>query len=223
MKGNINFYRKLYAAAFIILGLIMVFSPLFFKKTVSFVSEDTAEMILILLLLFVGYYIFRLYQREVKRLNLDLQDNFKYIGKLNVHFAQIDSLLESFTQSPYTKADLKSTLDLFLEKALAVVSVDWIYLRIVDMKKIRVLAEAYKTRHAVQKPDLQISFKELAGLNSDQYLIFSSNHQNTDIKAFFILPRIELEKSQETLLQLKIDYLCLAFLVYSLTQPKVKV
>jgi hypothetical protein len=220
MNGNISLYKKFYLLIIACLSVLITATPYLIREGISYISEETLETVIIFLLLFLGFLIFNLYQKEVKKLNLEINDNFKYIGKINVHFDQLDSLLKAFNNFPFAKKELKQTLTVFLTKALAVVDADWIYLRIVDTEKIRTLAETFEVREMRQLPEIQISNKELIGHSSKKYLIFCSSQKNIKNKVFLVLPKIKLERSQETLLQLKVDYLSMVFSVYHLSQFK---
>lgn len=194
------------------------------------VSEDFIEATIIAILLVVGFFIFRAYEKEIERhlrniatlaagknaLEARLNEAFNHIGQINVQIQEIHSIFSALKKYPEDKEDFKKILRFFTNKVLGIVPSDWVLFRIINRENLRTVREFGDSRGGAILLKYNISNKALieneaiAGTH-----IISSEQDNLNIKAFCIIPVKELSPNQTILIKTIISQLEMLFLVFA--------
>lgn len=232
---NIKLLEKFYYLFLFVVFFLVVFTPYVIRTDFWFVEEEFFEMETIIFLFAVGYFILRLYQREVsknlrelektKRENADLEerltDAFKYIGSVNVRIGQIKTAFSDIKSFPETKKEFKHIIKFFSERILGIVNVECVMIRIVDARNFVSLQEYCEKRAGVHLAECKIHNRDLLkGEKFDDYDIIGSVQENLHIRSFCIMPKSDINKEQEILVRAMINYLQMLFLVLYVSNNK---
>lgn len=198
-------------------------------------EEEVIESILIVCLLIVGFITLKIYQKILtqRQLEIDgirqeqrtaeerLNDAFAYIGALNVQIQEIHSALLSIDKYPEHKNDLKKILAILSNKILGVVNVPWIMIRIILKENYHTLSEYMAIRENQTPINVLISNKSLIENNiNDKFIYINSTSANISFSAFSIMPKIEISKNQQVLIQTILKQLEMLYLVLQSQEPK---
>lgn len=232
MKNNILILKNLYILLFILIVAVIVFHPLILENNLpalSHESEEILEVVLSILLFGLGYFIYILYEREaVKKdgemikcnyqktgLEKKLDDAFKYIGQINVQISEIRSMFSDVKKYPVNKKDLKYSLEFLANKVLGIINADWVALRVIDLNNLATLTEYNLARNKSVKVKQNISNKELADNNGRGVAVVTSEQNNLFIKAFCVLPEMEVSREQKVFIKAICSQLELFYVIFS--------
>lgn len=154
VKKRIESLRNVFLVTFLFLIVTIIFTPLFVRKGISFLAEETLEAILLLVQVSIAWNVFRLYEKAIKsretEINLlegeyqkrekELLDAFRYLGKVNVQISLIKSLIQK-VKTPVSKKDVKDYFEEILRITLSVSKKKWAMIRIIGTKDFKTIAE----------------------------------------------------------------------------------
>lgn len=217
-------WRKLF---FILLALDFILTaiiPLLIRRPIFGLNEEVCEIVALALLLLLAYTVNFLYLREFGRLrryqvNLEdrLQETFKYIGSVNLQMEEMRQAFANFKKYPENKKDIRTVFIYFSEKILGMVNVDWVILRIIDLKTGRTMREDKFTRNhqniVLGKFDNREILNDKCKL--DGCTVIKSDQENLNIKACCILPIKLKNRDQEFFVRSMINQLEMLFIVFS--------
>ncbi len=235
MKNSIfvlkNFYFLLLVIFFFFIIIIthIVQGDIYISENII-IGEEYIESIFIVILFFVGYIVFRLYEKEirtkekavvaekerVKDFADKLNNAFKYIGRVNVQIQEIRDALAGMEKFPENKNDFRNILDFLSEKILSTVNSDWVLFRLVNAANLNTLQEKSLARGQAILLKHEISNKDLsAGRQINGCSIITSKQTNLGLKAYFIFPIKELTKEQNALIQAIAQELEMIFIIFN--------
>jgi len=215
---------------FIIVLVIIVFTPLLIRQGFSIFEEEVLEAIIVSLLFIVSYIIYILYLNEIKknqealknleknRLTLEerLTEAFKHIGQVNVQIKEIRSIFNGLKKYPESKNDFKNILKYFAEKVLSIIAVDWVLFKIIDLENIKTLGEYGQCRGESAFPINKIGNNDIVKkTNFEQYNILCSDQGDLNIKIYCITPKIRINDETETFIKVVVNQLEMIFLIFS--------
>lgn len=229
-KGKI--FRFLYAAVAVTPLVMTVLVPVFIQGGVSvrqvLIGKEILQGFSIALLLTMSYGGYLFYQRqrkkqvkvirELKENNRELEnqlgDSVRYIGKVNLQFLEIKSILSSLKDFPRNKKEFKKILKTFCEKTLSVVESDWVMFRIIETKKTKTLTESIETRSKAVLLKHEISNKALVNEETiEGFSIVGTQQNSTPIKAFCVVPKKALSDNQKTIIKTILSQMEMLFLI----------
>jgi len=180
------------------------------------IREEYLESFFILTMLLIAYFIFNSYRREIEKNKEHLEEAFKYIGQINVQLQEIEDAFSKIEKVPENKKELKHLIDYLANKALSIINVEWVLVRIVGFENARTLKEGIKSRgpavllkHEISNGDL-IEQREIKGIT-----YISSKQKNLGIKAYFIFPAEKINEKQKILIKALANQLEMIFIIYN--------
>ncbi|MFA5045318.1 MAG: hypothetical protein WC542_05260 [Paludibacter sp.] len=232
-----SFLQILYLIFFLILFAVIIYIPTLIKGPLHItekfiIEEETLEGSLVAILFILSILIFNLYKREVSlhkelinKINKDkkyvenrLQESDHYIGILNVQIQEINSIFNSISEYPATKADLKKTYVFFAERILGIVNSDWVLIRIINSNTQRTISEHFEQRYGFTSNYPHVSNKMIV---EDQQIIsctsIISNPKNINIIVSCVLPVDEISKDQRIFIQAIINEITKLFVILKST------
>ncbi len=199
----------------IILSIIIVFTPFLIKGSLSWISEETAEVFFLAIGMAALVFTFHQFdlaikqkEEETKLLDLELKDKekellktFEYLGKMNVKVAIIRTLLNILSAPSYSKKETLQKFSDLLRMACNFSKKEFSILKIVDLKKKKTIFELVEYSPLNKnKPNFEhqtlkrIWKKKIREKLKNQFWIFDSWENKTpstskSIKTFLIIPR----------------------------------
>lgn len=236
---NINLLlRTVYLIALVLILITIIISPKLISGSIHFteeiiVEEEFVEGFVIAILLGLSLLIQRYYKREVdlhkkqlEKINNDkkqteekLNDAFSYIGKVNVQIQEIKSIFNKDFKYPKTKTELKKTLHYFSERALGIVNVDWVLIRIIDSVNQKTISEHLKTRGDVTLQEYpHISNKTIIeGQSDSSSTVITSHPENMNIISCCIFPGNNISNEQRNLIEAIVSQIIMLFIIFEST------
>ena len=230
VRGKI--FRFLYAAVAVTPLVLTVLVPILIQGGISvrrvLIGKEILQGLSIALLLtmsYGGYLFYRRQRRKQVKVIKDLQhsnrelenqldDSVKYIGKVNLQFREIKSILSTLKDFPKNKKEFKKILKTFCEKSLSVIEADWIMLRIIEIKKTKTLTESIETRSKAVLLKHEVSNKALIkGEEIEGFSIVGTDQNSTPIKAFCVVPKKSLSDNQRTIIRTILSQMEMLFLI----------
>lgn len=192
------------------------------------IEEDTLEVILIIILLFIAFVLSNIYKKELKiireqtrrlirdncNLSGTLTDAFKYIGSINVQIQEIRSIFCGLRKYPTTENAFKKELALATRKVLEIVNADWVMIRIIYQTNLRTMKEHLESRKNVKLICKGISNKAIVAKHSiEGFSIVTSSHYNSVILGVCVFPRKSLTAEENILLEAIINQIEMLYLI----------
>ena len=230
MTKHIRFFEYLYLFVLLVIIILIALTPSLIGGGFSFFTEETIEGIMIVVLFSIGYFTMIFYQREatkntnlmiqlkVDKNNLEnrLEETFRYVGTLNIQMAEMRSLLSDIKKYPENKKDFKDILDFLAEKALGIVPVKWVVLRLVEVDSLRTVMEQTSARGDEKILNHKFSNQDLInGSAGKEYLVFNSHQNNLKIRAFCVMPQHEISREEKTLIKGIVSQIEMFYLIFS--------
>jgi len=228
---QIDTLNKIIIITTFILFVIIALTPFIIKRGYSIFDEEASEVILIGFLITI-IYLSQFFQREFTRKLLlkikaaqaekletekQLNESFKYIGKINVLIQEINKYFLDNKTYPETKSDLKKIILVFAQKILAIIPVDFVFLRFIQIESAETITESSLKRSDGKAPQINISNKMLikkpTGNKNGTYWI-SSTHKNTTVKVYAIFKNYKINSQQKILIKALLDDLEMVFIIY---------
>jgi len=229
---RLKFLKKIYLVSICLIFLLIIFTPILIKGGSSFiVDEELLESIIVAVLFGIGYFIYRLYEKqtqkdkkELVKLNRDkktleerLEEAFRYIGTVNIQIQEVKSILSSIEQYPEKQSDIKYVFEYLGYKILSIVDADWALLRVVDLTKEKTLKEfcAIRNRTAAPKNKISNNKELIENKPKGKYLILKSAQINLGIKAFCVLSSERINDDQIDLIKAITNQLEMLFIIFT--------
>lgn len=227
MKIKKNFLKNLYLVLFLAIFLIVVLDPYLVKKY-NFFNEANVEFISLAFLVLFGLAVNHLYVKESKKLEKQFEDeskkkkemideNFRYIGQMNVRLQEFESALTAIKKYPETKKEMKVVLDLMANKILGIVNADWVVIRIVDTIKNQTLAELNLVKNNKNGKIINIPNKNLVDnteINNMQ--IISATEKTFSLNTYCILP-IKTDKDERMIIETIANQIDMLYIIFTST------
>ncbi len=218
MKINVKVLQFIYVGSFVLLAILVVLTPSLITGRISVFSEEMAEGAILLILLVLGYTINYFYQQELQEHKSELHESLRYIGALNIQVEKIRELNQSIRKYPTDKSSLKEAYQNLAECVLGVIDCDWIGFRVISRSQ-RTLSEYICDRSGesgvVPKPP--ISNKDLLERGSLRNLSVFSGLADNGFLVYCVIPKKNLNESQEILAQAVINSLAMLYTIYHLS------
>lgn len=228
-----SFLKVLYLILFLILFSVIFIIPILIKDNINLtekliIEEEIVEGSLLCILFFLSLVLSYFYKREIdkqndliKKIENDkktakekLLDSFKYIGKINVQIQEIKSIFNSINLFPETKNDFKKTLFFLSDRILGIVNVDWVLLRIIDIKTQKTISEHYNTRGNISYPYPHLSNKMIIEKQSISNITsIISNRTNLNIIISCNLPIESVDNEQQIFIKAIVNELIMLFII----------
>jgi hypothetical protein len=229
MAKNIKLLERLYFLFLIILLASVALTPYIIKGGVSFFEEEHIEVILIVVQMIIGYFIFRLYKREVEinteklqrlqnhkvSLESQLNDAFKYIGSVNVQMQEIKSIFSGIKKYPENKKDFKYVMQFLADRVLGIADIEWVIFRIIDHRNFRSLKEYCGSRDPSVLIKCEINNEDLVKDKLDSYAVFKSEQKNFNVKAYCVISKKILTKDQQDFIKAIANQLEMMFIIFT--------
>ncbi|SRR5574344_125768 len=223
MKRRHKKVRAVILFLIIIDALIIIGAP-FFKFCFFGLSNDGSEAIFIAIMFLLMVVLSSFYAREVNKyhkqqeeLEERLRETFKYIGSINLQLEEMKKVFSSVNKYPESKKDIQALFVHTAERILGIINVDWVLLKIVDVKTGNNLHEYFISRGNKKVEKIKVENKEL--LSGDCSFgackIVKSNQENFNIKAFCILPEAKKDSNQEFLINSIVNQLEMLFIIFN--------
>lgn len=215
--------------------LIVVLIPFLVKKF-HFANEDYIEFISLIFMLSLGFITHHLYRKEVasyekqiiglkessKAKEEILEDNFRYIGSLNIRMQEMESALTRIKKYPETKKEMKAILQYMADKILTIVTAEWVLIRIVDTKKLQTLSEISLFRNNVKPKAINISNNNLVNdLKADSVQVISATEENFFINTYCVIPA-KIDKEQKIMIETIANQIDMLYIIFASTYYKEK-
>lgn len=208
----------------IIINVVLIISAPFFNIKFWSLSEDISEAIFVSSLFLLMALLFGFYSREVDKykkqqeeLEERLRETFKYIGSINLQLEEMKKVFRSVNKYPESKKDIQALFVHTAERILGIINVDWVLLKIVDVKTGNNLHEYFISRGNKKVDKIKVENKEL--LKGDCVYgtcsIIKSNQENFNIKAFCILPTTDKNNNQDFLINSIVNQLEMLFIIFN--------
>jgi len=215
---NENLLRNIYITLMVLLFALIVSTPLLINRGTSILNETIKEMIeagMLFVLVVVGFIIYFLYKKKLKKREKELRETLNYIGAVNLQVDQIRSISDIITKYPESKKDFKFLFESLADRALAGVNSDWVLFRIIDMTSGKTLTEYTKARGPAVLLKCEVSNNDLLeSKNPDGCRTVASMQENFNIKAYCVMPVKALSKNQEVLLGAIVNNLGMLYLIF---------
>lgn len=233
MSNNTMYHKlKLLIWMFLLIFVavvLLIAANHFFIKDELLLYKSYVQVILIILLLAVGYTIYNVFKEEIrnkineleilrhshKNLKDRLDDAFKYIGSVNVQINEIRSIFSDMKQYPESKKDLRYTLEFFANKILGIINAGWVVIQVIDLNNLTTLTEYNLTRTKGAAVKQNISNKELVDNKNKDTTAITSEQNNLFIKAYCVLPKVEISREQKVFIKAICSRLELLYLIFS--------
>lgn len=223
-----NFLRNFYLFLLIIIFLIVILIP-FLAKNIHFVHEDYVEFISLIFLLSLGYITNHLYRKEAtgyesKIVSLEnesekkdemIEENFRYIGSLNVRMQELESALTKIQKYPGTKNEMKIILQYMANRVLSMINVEWTMIRIVNLEKMQTLSEV-----CVYRNNKQIKLKNIPNNNLvnndtiDNIYVIPATEKTFTINTYCMLP-IMVDREQKIMIEAIVNQIDMLYIIFA--------
>lgn len=226
---------RVYFGILALLFIVVISIPYLIKNTQwpaksLLVEDEIAAGLLVGFLFILGFFISTLYRKELERRSKEidllttrknvledrLADAFSYIGEVNIQLLEIKSIFTSMEKYPENNKDFKYVMRFFALKALGIVNVDWVVIRVIDPTSLRTLGEYGGARGNALLQKHEISNKALVVNDMiEGCSVVGSNQDNLTIKAFCVLPIQKLTDTQTILLKAIVNQLEMLFVIFT--------
>jgi len=215
MMKRLKFLKSFYILLLALNVGLIIFTPYLVTRGLPFAEEETVEVLLIALLSLVAYIIYSLYSWEIKKQDQDLADLFKHIGQLNVQIQEIKDFFSKIDHYPENKKDIEQVFQYSANKILAVINVDWVMIKIVDLLNFNTLKECLQGRKNLPLPKIQINNKDLLKNDLKNYITIKSDQENLSLASFCVLPKVPISSEQKIIVKTINSQLEMLFIIFT--------
>jgi len=213
--------------AFIVFTPVLINGPAHITEKLV-IREETIEGSMLCVLFLLSILILSLYKSEVyrneeqiRKANEDkmaitdrLHAYDQYFGKLNVEIREIDTIFNSISKYPETKAELKETYRFFGKRILGIVNSNWVLIRIINSNSQRTKGEHFETRQGYSGDYPHVSNKMIIENKVvPAYSSVISNPENFNILVFCIMPVEKISKDQHIFIQAILNEITKMFVI----------
>lgn len=221
MPKKINFIKNIYLSSLGVLFLLFIAAPrLAMADNFTQVYGSLTETAALVILAGAGFWIYRLYRKELKKSQNSLKDFASYAGSVNVQIDQIKSVFRDIKKYPGSKREFKNILKLLADRILAIVNAEWVVLRITEFNSVKILTECAKTRGTVIPPSKRISNKELFEGKIANFTVIKSGQETFNLEIFCILSAKTISQEQKIFIGKIINDLGMLYLIASSVQHR---
>lgn len=208
----------------IAVNVVVITVTPFFSFRLGLLSEEISEVSLIIFLFLLIGLLFGFYSRELNKykkqqedLEERLRETFKYIGSINLQIEEMKKVFSRVNKYPESKKDVQALFVHTAERILGIINVDWVLIKMVDIKNGNNLHEYFISRGNKKVAKVKVDNKELltGDCSFGQCSIIKSNQENFNIKAFCILPNVSKNDNQEFLINSIINQLEMLFIIFN--------
>jgi len=230
MAKHIRFFEFLYLFVLLIVFILIALMPSLVGRGFSFFTEEMIESAMIVVLFIVGYFVMIFYQREVDKntqfiehlldeknhLQSQTEETFKYVGALNVQIKEMNSILSEIKKYPKSRQDFKYIIRFLAGKILNITPAEWALLRLINLTNSQTISEYGIRRGDKELKETVCSNNELVKPDGrDDVLIFASNQNNLNIRAFGVIPRRDITEEQKIFIKGIVNQLEMFYLIFS--------
>lgn len=213
MQNSHSLLEKIYLGLLGTLIGLIVATPLLINRGVSIFGEEVLEVVVSASLIIVGFLIYSLYNREIKKHQKTLEETFNYIGNINLQISNIKSVFNEMRKYPENKNDFKDILKFLAKKALGIVNVEWVLFRIIETESTKTLAEHFQARGKVSIVRHEVSNKNLVvNKYCEGCTVIESNQDNFNIQAYCVVPQ-QISQEEEILIRAIVNNLAMLYLI----------
>lgn len=208
----------------IVINVLLIIATPFFNVRFWNFSEELSEAALISSLFLLMVLLFSFYSREVNKykkqqedLEERLRETFKYIGSINLQLEEMKKVFSSVNKYPESKKDVQALFAHTAERILGIINVDWVLLRIVDIRNGNNLHEYFISRGNKKTEKIKIENKLLLSgeCPDNKCSVVKSNQENFNIKAFCVLPIASKNDNQKFLINSIVNQLEMLFIIFN--------
>lgn len=208
----------------IIANIFLIIDTPFLEIRLWNFSEEWSESILIFSLFLLMTLLFSFYSREANKyhkqqedLEERLRETFKYIGSINLQLEEMKKVFSSVNKYPESKKDIQALFAHTAERILGIINIDWVLLKIVDVRNGNNLHEYFISRGNKRVEKMKIDNKTLLSgeCPEEKCGIIKSNQENFNIKAFCILPTAVKNDNQKFLINSIVNQLEMLFIIFN--------
>jgi len=217
LTHRVNLLKNFYLAVGSVLILLIIATPELVRGPIGSFDEELAEVILITLLFLFCFLVYYLYHLEVKKNREQLNAALIHIGSINIQVSQIKSIFSDIKKYPENKDDFRHILKLLANKVLGAVNVEWVLFRIIQTDSLKTLVELDETRGGSEEAR-RYNFSNrilCAGKNAQGCSVFESTQNNSNVRAFCVLPGNAVDENQKILIQAIADNLGMLYLIFA--------
>jgi hypothetical protein len=217
MNDKIKALTMIYFLLILTLVGLVLATPRFANERIFTWMDDTiAETITLLGIIATGFAIRFFYHRELKRSQRDIKELINHIGNINVQVQEIKYFFNDVRKYPENKSDLKYLFNILSDRILAIVNVEWILFRIIDVGSNNTLSEHMQCRKGKGNKNCEISNKEIMRDKVENgYKVIKTNQENFNVRAFCILPENNLSEHQKIFVRRITNDLEMLYIIFS--------
>lgn len=219
-------HKKIRSIILFLIALVitLIIVEPFFNFRFWGLSQELSEALLIsffFLLIFIlaGFYSRELnkYRKHQEELEDRLKETFKYIGSINLQLEEMKKVFSSVNKYPESKKDIQALFVHTAERILGIINVDWVLLKIIDVKSGNNLHDYFVSRGNKRMEKIKVDNKSLlnGACSFGSCNIIKSNQENFNIKAFCILPVEIKNENQEFLIKSIVNQLEMLFIIFN--------
>lgn len=193
------------------------------------IEEETLEVILILLLFVISFFIFRGFNHTLKaykqsvalaaadksKLISRLAEAFNYIGSVNVEIQEIQAILCGPDDYPRTKKEFNHVVQSLGRKAMTFTGTPWIVIRMIQKESCRTTKEFIFEHHKGAFSPVPISNRALLeGSRIKGMMTIGRRRDHQDFITVCILPLVSLSEEAGILMTAILNQIEMLFMLY---------
>ncbi|MFA5986537.1 MAG: hypothetical protein WC819_04305 [Parcubacteria group bacterium] len=202
--------------AYIFLGFVLVvttvLTPLMVRSGISFVEEETVEVIMIITQFIIGFVIYRMYRNEMEVLDYRSKEAVRHIGTTNVEIQSLRKIFDDVQKYPRSSHEFGKVMADLTKIVAGITKADHVLLRIIDIEEARTVTEKeLKNNESLS----HIGNKELIdGLVKDGFFVVSSRQDVLSVKVFCIF-NADINDRQRDMLQRIVEEVEMIYVLFS--------
>jgi hypothetical protein len=215
MNRKLKIFRAVYFSLTAILAFAAILTPSLIKDGLFSIKEETLEGIMIAVLLFAGFVLNLVYEREIKKWRSHLDNAWKHIGKSNVLMDGFRSALLEIKKYPESKGDIKLVFKAAAEKILKIINSPCVMIRVAGDNDKKTLGEFFLERGKNKNiQEVKIGNNELFSEKSEEFSIISSRTDNANLKTFCVFPKMKISEEQKMFVNKIIDDFTMLYVIF---------
>lgn len=228
---NIKYIQKILLLFMFAIMLLIVTTP-FIVKNIYIFNREQSETILLVIFVFLGIAVYKLYKVEIEKKNVQLsnlksgkielekrlEETFAHIGQINLQISQIRSIFSDIKEYPENRKDMIYTLEYFSKKILSSVNADWVQLKIISLFNLKTLETYFISRGNDVLKTPRIFNRDIIDNTHDtkEFIVVTSDQQNLNLKTICILPnKKKITREQVAIIKAVVSRLELIYLIFS--------
>lgn len=220
--------KIIFVSLILLCTIFVIVTPLLPISDFGYWQENFLKTGIILGLMIFVYLTHFFYFQQTKKSkkyqgNLEerLLDSFKYIGTVNLQLEELRKNLFSFKKYPSNRKEFSKLMLNLSEKILSIVNIDWVIVKIIDIKTKKTLHYVSLIRGGKElKLDKFDNNELLSEKNNQNFAVIKSSQENLKIKAICVLPGKIKNQDESFFLSHIINQLELLFLAFLFLKKK---